>query len=153
MRDFKQRNVEVSRTPKAPTDRKTDGLHTYGALLAPQSFTFVSHSLIHTPRSFNSREVLKSDFLPLRDLRCCTAILSTVSLSSFRDIGLQVGIMADSLSMRLFILSRLLFSIWLCGSLKVHKASLTPHYCHGEINYIILKMLLPPDANAFASLN
>lgn len=59
--------------------------------------------------------------LPFSDLRCCTAILSTVSLSSLRDMGLQVGIIADSLSMRLFILSLLLFSIWLCGSLHRKK--------------------------------
>lgn len=76
---------------------------------------------------FNQRELTES--LPLRDLRCCTAIRSTVSLSSFRDIGLQVGIMADSLSMRLFILSRLLFSIWLWGSLKVNKECSIYHYC------------------------
>lgn len=56
--------------------------------------------------------------LPLSDLRCCTAMRSTVSLSSLRDMGLHVGIMADSSSIRLFILSRRLFSIWLWGSLR-----------------------------------
>lgn len=49
---------------------------------------------------------------------CWTAMRSTVSLSSLRDMALQVGTRDASSSMKLFILSRRLFSIWLWASLQ-----------------------------------
>lgn len=49
---------------------------------------------------------------------CCTAMRSTVSLSSLRDMALQVGTSDASSSMKLFILSRRRFSIWLWASLQ-----------------------------------
>ena len=55
--------------------------------------------------------------IPLRPFRWWTAFLSTVSLSSLRVKGWQAGIMADSSSMRLFILSLRRFSICRWGSL------------------------------------
>lgn len=42
----------------------------------------------------------------------------TVSLSSLRDMALQVGTRDASSSIKLFILSRRRFSIWLCASLR-----------------------------------
>lgn len=60
--------------------------------------------------------------LPLRAFRCCTAFRRTVSLSSFwatASPDWQAGIMADSSSMRLFILSLRRFSIWLWGFLQM----------------------------------
>lgn len=64
---------------------------------------------------------------PFRDFKCCTAILKTVSLSSFRAMGLHWGIIADSSSIRLFILSLLRFSVWLWASLRRKRTSLTFH--------------------------
>jgi len=49
---------------------------------------------------------------------CCTAMRRTVSLSSLRDMALQVGTSDASSSMKLFILSLRRFSIWLWASLQ-----------------------------------
>lgn len=54
---------------------------------------------------------------------CWTAMRSTVSLSSLRDMALQVGTNEASSSMKLFILSLRLFSIWLWASLWKTKST------------------------------
>lgn len=53
---------------------------------------------------------------------CWTAMRSTVSLSSLRDMALQVGTNEASSSIKLFILSLRLFSIWLWASLLTTKS-------------------------------
>lgn len=58
---------------------------------------------------------------------CWTAMRSTVSLSSLRDMALQVGTNEASSSIKLFILSLRLFSIWLWASLLTTKS---PKQCY-----------------------
>lgn len=92
-------------------------------------------------------DVLKLKVLwevPLRAFRCCTAFRSTVSLSSFRAMGWQAGIMADSSSIRLFILSRRRFSIWLWGSLQIQSVLLRLLFVYGgeELAEFIMNLSL-----------
>lgn len=73
-----------------------------------------AHFIILQPSSLCS----PSTNLPRNVFICWTAILNTVSLSSFRDIALHVGTKDASSSIKLFILSRRRFSIWLWASLN-----------------------------------
>lgn len=57
-------------------------------------------------------------FSPLSVFICWTAMRRTVSLSNLRDMALQVGTRDASSSIKLFILSRRRFSIWLWASLR-----------------------------------
>lgn len=60
----------------------------------------------------------KCESLPRKVFMCCTAMRRTVSLSSLRDMALHVGTNEASSSIKLFILSLRLFSIWLWASLE-----------------------------------
>ncbi|TNN30864.1 hypothetical protein EYF80_058983 [Liparis tanakae] len=69
-------------------------------------------SLFETPPSRVTRPAEGSSS-PRSVFMCWTAMRRTVSLSSLRDMALQVGTREASSSMKLFILSRRRFSIWL----------------------------------------
>lgn len=91
--------------------------------------------------------------------RCCTAIRRTVSLSSFRDIAWHIGIIDDSSVMKLFILSRLRFSISEWFALLRHHNFVSPHsikiiqtYSHFLLSSVVRIDLASSSSRSLASL-